>query len=258
MLAIPIQFWSMACLWLHHGYHPKARCDALMKTFLLTNDDGMDAPGLKALEEAVRPLGRLVVLAPAHPQSGISHRVSIWDTVDVIPEGVDRFRVFGTPADCVRIGLREIVPEADYVLSGINIGANLGYDIYLSGTVAAAREAAFQGKPAMALSQYIAAACKPDWDAARETLHALLPEFLAMPLKSLEYMNINLPQASGKPGNIPQWQSGWPETTPYDTCIRVDDQRYAYTADMHARPRPAGCDVDVCFSGRVSFTRLRI
>ncbi|MCW7752837.1 5'/3'-nucleotidase SurE [Desulfobotulus sp. H1] len=228
-----------------------------MQTFLLTNDDGMDAPGLLALEKAVRPLGRLVILAPATPQSGISHRVSIWDTVEVREEKNNRFRVYGTPADCVRIGLNQIVPEADFVLSGINIGANLGYDIYLSGTVAAAREAAFQGKPAMAFSQYIAAGQKPDWDAACKILAVLLPEFMDIPFGPLDFFNINLPQAQAGSGKIPEWEPAFPETTPYDTCVLSDPGRYAYTADMHTRPRPAGSDVDICFSGKVSFSRLK-
>ena len=228
-----------------------------MKTFLLTNDDGMDAPGLEALEAALRPLARVVVLAPAHPQSGISHKVSLWEPGDVVSEGKDRFRVSGTPADCVRIGLRQIVPEADFVFSGINIGANLGYDIYLSGTVAAAREAAFQGRPAMALSQYIASE-KTDWQAATRILHHLLPELLEISLEKGEFFNLNLPDASILQTKIPDWQFCPPEKTPYDTCIRLNHQQYAYTTDIHARPRPPGSDVDVCFGGQIALTRLSI
>lgn len=229
-----------------------------MKTFLITNDDGMDAPGLAALEAALRPIARVVILAPDSPQSGISHRVSLWETVQVVEEGKNRYRISGTPADCVRIGLSHIVPEADCVFSGINIGANLGYDIYLSGTVAAAREAAFQGKPAMALSQYIAANSQPNWEAARILLNNLVPEFLNLPIKKGEYLNINLPQTSPLQTKIPEWHFCHPEKTPYDTCIRIHSQQYAYTADIHARPRPAGSDVDVCFSGDVSVSRLFI
>ena len=119
---------------------------------LLTNDDGIDAAGLHALLNAVRELGEPVVVAPAGPQSGVSHAVTTGTAVRVDPRNEGRFAVHGTPADCVRVGLHRLCPDAKLVLSGINHGGNLGADVYYSGTVAAVREGVIHGWPGIAIS----------------------------------------------------------------------------------------------------------
>ncbi|MCA1659030.1 MAG: 5'/3'-nucleotidase SurE [Verrucomicrobiaceae bacterium] len=121
---------------------------------LLTNDDGIDAAGLEALLIAARTLGDPVVVAPAGPQSGVSHRVTWHDGVRIEPRGERRYAIHGTPADCVRLGLLKVVPDAKWILSGINHGANLGADVHYSGTVAAVREAVLHGWPGIAISHY--------------------------------------------------------------------------------------------------------
>src|SRR4051812_38417238 len=121
---------------------------------LLTNDDGIDADGLQALCDAARPLGEPVVAAPALPQSGVSHAVTTGTAFRVEPRGPGRFAVAGTPADCVRVGLHRLAPDAAWVLSGVNHGGNLGADVYYSGTVAAVREAVLHGWPGVAFSHY--------------------------------------------------------------------------------------------------------
>src|SRR5437764_14701467 len=124
-----------------------------MMKLLLTNDDGIDAPGLAALLAAARPLGEPVLVAPLAAHSGCSHRVTTDGPIRVEhrPAG---FAVEGTPADCVRVALHDIVRDAAWVLSGINAGGNLGADVYISGTVAAVREAVLHGYPGVAVSQY--------------------------------------------------------------------------------------------------------
>src|SRR4051794_39363931 len=104
---------------------------------LLTNDDGIAAPGLLALESAVRHLGaEFVVVAPASVCSGCGHRVTTDGTIRVEERTPGRFAVEGTPADCVRLALHALATGVDWVLSGINAGGNLGADVYHSGTVA--------------------------------------------------------------------------------------------------------------------------
>lgn len=126
-------------------------------TIVLTNDDGINAPGLQTLKKALRDAGhRVAVVAPATNQSGISRAATYHNAVRV--RRVSRieldFAVVGTPVDCVRVALiGQVVPDATLVISGINHGANLGDDIYNSGTVGAAIEAAIHGVPAMAISQ---------------------------------------------------------------------------------------------------------
>jgi 5'/3'-nucleotidase SurE len=130
---------------------------------VLTNDDGIDSPGLDALVKCVRQLGEAIIIAPQHAQSGIAHRVTTRDPIRIHRLGKNRHSVDGTPADCARIALKVIAPDASWLISGINAGANLGSDVYNSGTVAAAREAAILGYPAVAVSQYIAKNQQVEW-----------------------------------------------------------------------------------------------
>ena len=97
--------------------------------FILTNDDGIDAPGLRALEEAARQIGEVIVVAPAEAHSGCSHRVTTNALIRIHPAGPNRFAVEATPADCVRVALHRFGPEPAWVLSGVNEGGNLGADV---------------------------------------------------------------------------------------------------------------------------------
>ncbi len=120
---------------------------------LITNDDGYRAPGLLALREAVADLGDVVVIAPDRERSACGHGITIKGplTVDRIDETT--YAIEGTPADCVILALANLLPKKpDVILSGINRGANLGDDVFYSGTVGGAREAAFWGIPAGACS----------------------------------------------------------------------------------------------------------
>jgi len=128
---------------------------------LLTNDDGIQAPGLRALVEALRPLARLSVFAPDHNWSAAGHtktmhkplRVARYPFSDVAGGDVEAYTSTGAPSDCVALALLGFLPDRpDIVVSGINQGANLGHDVTYSGTVAAAMEAAIFGLPAVAVS----------------------------------------------------------------------------------------------------------
>lgn len=130
-----------------------------MKRILITNDDGILAPGIIRLAETARDFGEVVVVAPETEQSAMSHSITIRQALTVRPRsfpvpGVTAWSCGGTPSDCVRAALAYILPEApDLVLSGINYGYNIASDIQYSGTVAAALEAAHEGIPAVALSE---------------------------------------------------------------------------------------------------------
>lgn len=121
---------------------------------LLTNDDGIDADGLRHLEQSVRGLADLVVVAPDRERSAVSHALTIHTQLESSRVAENRYALNGTPADCVIYALTQLLPAApDLVISGINHGANLGHDINYSGTVAGAREAFRRGIPALAVSQ---------------------------------------------------------------------------------------------------------
>jgi 5'-nucleotidase len=121
---------------------------------LLTNDDGIEAEGLKALEEVLQDLAHLVIVAPDQERSAVSHGLTLHTPLRLKELKTDHYIINGTPADCVIYALRHMfVQFPDLVISGINHGANLGDDIMYSGTVAAAREASRHGVPSMAVSQ---------------------------------------------------------------------------------------------------------
>src|SRR5271169_5113618 len=124
-----------------------------MTHILLTNDDGYNAPGLLALAEALQDLGTIGIVAPSTEQSGAAQSLTLRQPIVCNEISDRRWAVDGTPADCVIVALHKLLPEKpDLVISGINFGANLGENVYYSGTVGAAREAALHHIPALAMS----------------------------------------------------------------------------------------------------------
>lgn len=160
---------------------------------LLTNDDGIDAPGLAALVQAMTPLSREVwVVAPEHDQSGVSRAVSLRTPLRLAERGERRFALNGTPSDCVILGLRTLLRGSppDIVVSGINRGANLAEEVGYSGTVAAALTARMLGVPAYAVSQAWRDRNHIRWQTAVQGLDAVFRRFGTAPTTVL---NVNFP-----------------------------------------------------------------
>src|SRR5438067_4666879 len=161
--------------------------------FLLTNDDGIDAAGLGALVNAVAAFGESVVVAPADAQSGVSHRVTWQEGVRIEARAEKRYAIHGTPADCVRLGLLKVAPDAKWILSGINHGANLGADVHYSGTVAAVREAVLHGWPGIAVSHYRKSGIAFDWYRAAKWVTQSVTDLLERAIDAGLFYNINVP-----------------------------------------------------------------
>lgn len=166
---------------------------------LLTNDDGIDAPGLHAAYEAVRSLGTVHVVAPDRERSACSHMITLRSPIRVTqfadhkPYGAC-FAVDGSPADCVRLAIAALIDTPiDLVVSGINRGANSGVDVFYSGTVAGAREGAILGIRSIAVSQAIRGDVEIDWPAASAISRYLVESLLAEPQSSPAFWNVNLP-----------------------------------------------------------------
>jgi 5'-nucleotidase len=124
-----------------------------MPKILLTNDDGYNAPGLCALAEALADFGEVSIVAPSSEKSGAAQSLTLRQPIVAQQVAERHWSVDGTPADCVIVALHKLLPEKpDLVISGINFGANLGENVYYSGTVGAAREAALHHLPAVAIS----------------------------------------------------------------------------------------------------------
>lgn len=223
--------------------------------FIITNDDGIDAPGLEVLASILREKGDVVVIAPSEERSGVGHAVTSKLPLHLKPAGENRYSVSGTPADCTRVGLKHLVPDADWVISGINPGANLGSDIYNSGTVAAAREAAMLGVPAMAVSQYIARGHGIDWEATRFHAAAVIDALMAEPLPSGHFWNVNLPHPLQR-DTPAEFRFCKPDILPHAFEFAVDGEMLQYTGVIHDRPRDPERDVAVCFGGRVAVSMV--
>ncbi len=170
---------------------------------LISNDDGIDAPGLAMLTDIARKLSNDVwVVAPGGNQSGAGHRFTLGTEMALTQHGERRFSVDGTPADCVVIGCTHVLKDhlPDIVLSGINHGQNMGDIIHCSGTAAAAREGALQGALGIALSQAIDYENQLDisWECVRVHGADLLEKLIANAGGRDTYYNINFPVCSAK------------------------------------------------------------
>ncbi len=228
-----------------------------MLTFLLTNDDGIEAEGLDALYQVAAALGRAVIVAPTDAHSGCSHRVTTDQPIRIEQREVNRFALAGTPADCVRVGLHQLAPDARWVLSGINAGGNLGADVHHSGTVAAVREAVLHGWPGVALSHYHKRGVPIDWGRAARLAIPILRDLVARPWEPGTFWNINLPHlAPGDPD--PEVVFCPLDPTPLPLSFRRDGEYLHYDGDYHGRRRAPGADVDVCFSGKIAVTRVAL
>ncbi|MEN2979695.1 5'/3'-nucleotidase SurE [Tistrella bauzanensis] len=163
---------------------------------LLTNDDGIDGEGLAVLEEIAHALAPEVwVVAPTLDSSGGSTALTIRRPLRVHEIGPRRYRVDGTPADCVAVALAHVMPDArpDLVLSGVNRGANLAEEVVYSGTVGAATTAQLMGVPAIALSQTFRDPSFVPWDTPRTLAPAMLRGLLARGWPEDVMLNINFP-----------------------------------------------------------------
>ncbi len=166
---------------------------------LLTNDDGIHAPGLELLEAVARKLSDDVwVCAPAEEQSGAGHSLTLQHPVRLREHGHQRFSVTGTPTDAVNLALRKLFPDKrpDFVISGINAGENLADDITYSGTISAAMEGALAGIPAIALSQVQMVAGRIGgsvFDAAEGWAEKILRVLVDAPMARRSLINVNFP-----------------------------------------------------------------
>ncbi len=172
---------------------------------LLTNDDGVGAPGLEALYRSVKDLGEVVVVAPAENQSGVSHSLATYEPIYLKTyriDGVDvGYAAKTTPAMCVILAVENLLPRRpDLVISGINRGANPGWVTYLSGTVGAARQAAMCGLKSMATSMETSE--DSSYAAFARTIRPLVEKVLATPLPADVYLNVNGPAQAEFPKGI--------------------------------------------------------
>ena len=195
---------------------------------LLSNDDGIDAPGLAELARKAETLGEVWVVAPDGERSACSHAFTMHSPVRVEERGTRRFAVSGTPADCVYLAVHELLPgPPDLVLSGVNRGGNLGDDVLYSGTVAAAREGYLNGISAVAVSlsmEFPTSRVGPVFSEAATLAVEVAQDLLASQPGEPMLLNLNVP-------NEPMEKIGGVVVT------EMGRRRYAPLADSRKDPR---------------------
>ncbi|MDJ0676312.1 MAG: 5'/3'-nucleotidase SurE [Calothrix sp. MO_167.B42] len=242
---------------------------------ILTNDDGIDAPGIQALQQAVNALSnpildsipgeqlknpksqKIIIAAPQDHQSGCGHQVTTHRPIQVQQRSQFAYAIAGTPADCVRIAVSHLCEDINWVISGINAGGNLGVDAYISGTVAAVREAAMHGIPAIAISHYRKGKLNYNWDLAAKWTARIIADLFNHPQETGTYWNINLPHV--QPGDKePEVVFCQPCTKPLPVNYQIKGDKFYYAGEYGKRERTPGSDVDVCFSGNIAITKLQL
>lgn len=168
-----------------------------MKKILITNDDGVEAGGIKALIEAASEFGDIYVVAPEKPQSGMSHAITVNGSIHVkkivMNETKIAYKCTGTPVDCVKLALNELMDvKPDLCLSGINHGSNSSISVLYSGTMSAAIEASIEGIPSVGFS-FLDWSKEADFTAAKKVVKKLIKLLLKTPLKPQTLLNVNIP-----------------------------------------------------------------
>jgi 5'-nucleotidase len=230
---------------------------------LLTNDDGIDAPGLAVLEAVANELAHEVwVVAPEHDQSGTSHSISLHSPLRVSRQGERRFGVQGTPGDCVVMAVRHLMKDAPptLVLSGINRGGNLGVETMFSGTVGAAMTGLLLGLPGIALSQTFSDRDNVRWDTARTLAPGVIRQLLAISHAAPTCLNVNFPDVdAASAGPLTATRQGVGLVEGMEVLPQTDPRGLEYHWLRFQRgPRENAPDSEtaVVGSGRVSVTPL--
>ncbi|HEX7341039.1 MAG TPA: 5'/3'-nucleotidase SurE [Rhodanobacteraceae bacterium] len=161
---------------------------------LVSNDDGVDAPGIHVLAERLAAVGEVTVVAPDRDRSGASNSLTLDQPIRVLRMDDGRYRVAGTPTDCVHLALSGLLDEdPDIVVSGINNSANMGDDVIYSGTVSAAMEGRYCGLPAIAVSLVTREHRGEHYDSAARAVLMLMQRLLTDPLPADTILNVNVP-----------------------------------------------------------------
>ena len=235
---------------------------------MLTNDDGVDAPGLVVLEEIARTISEDIwIVAPASEQSGASRKMSFTDPVLVQVLDERRFAVAGTPADASFLGIHDIIDgrPPDLVLSGVNRGQNLAEDITVSGTIAAALQAMQLGIPAMALSQTLDGIMARDaiaFDVARAFGPSIVRQLWENREGSEIVMNVNFPAcAPSEVAGVELTRQGARDQWHLHAERRTDlrGRNYYWLGFGGSRSNPAeGDDLHAIYNNAISVTPLRL
>ena len=240
---------------------------------LLTNDDGIDAPGIRALHSSLAGLGEITTVAPYTVQSATSHGVTFDEPLMIhaasMPDGSVGHAVDGRPADCVKVALRSLWAELhgegsrpDLTISGMNAGANVGINVIYSGTLAAAVESAFLGVPSIAVSLHLGDRTRIHFDRAASIARATIDRILEHPLEPHSVVNVNVPRTEEPDAPMPPIAVCRMNTAPasdgYEKRISPYGQAYYWPSGSglafdHTHPET---DVEALMDRKITVTPL--
>lgn len=234
---------------------------------LLANDDGIYAPGIRALRKELQKLGEVIVVAPATEQSAAGHSVTLLTPLLVTEVYEDDGKTFlgwaveGRPADCVKLALLELLPDPpDLVVSGLNAGSNAGINVLYSGTVAAAVEASFYHFTAIACSLEYTKNARLDWPTAAAHARRVVEQILAHNPPKGSLFNVNIPPLERGPIQgvrvMPQNVSVYEEK--FDRRVNPRGRTYFWTSPEFRCPEPhPDTDVSTLAEGYITVTPLQ-
>jgi 5'-nucleotidase len=227
---------------------------------LVSNDDGVNAPGLAAVAQILQAIGQVVIVAPAQNQSGTGHSITITEPIFreevTLPNGLKAIGLTATPASTVKVALKNIVnPQPDLVVAGINRGYNLGYSAYLSGTVGAAREGAMAGIPAIAASL---AGGTNDYGAAAEAVLDVARRVKQWGLPPQTFINVNVP--AGAPKGIQVVTQAMTEggDESFAEAKHPNGRTYYWNVYKEGGRAPQGTDLWAVENGYVAVTAMKV
>ena len=236
----------------------------MLDRILLTNDDGIDAPGLEILERIARELAREVwVVAPEHDQSGVSHAVSLHHPVRISQRGERRWAVTGTPGDCAVMAISHLMQATppQLLLSGVNRGANLGIETVFSGTVGGAMTGMMLGVPAIALSQAWTDRAHVRWDTSATLGPQVVRRLLEIGWSAATCLSVNFPDLpSDRVGPLTLARQGAGTVQGMDVEARTDPRGLTYYwVGFRRGERDQGpeSDIEALNAGRITVTPLR-
>lgn len=236
----------------------------MLDRVLLTNDDGIDAPGMAVLEEIAAQVAREVwVVAPEHDQSGQSHAISLHHALRVSERGERRFGVTGTPGDCAAMGICHLLKDhpPTLVLSGVNRGLNLGLETVFSGTVGGAMTAMMLGVPAIALSQAFTDRRNVPWETSRTLGADVIRRLCAMGWGENAVLNVNFPPVPpAEAGEMTLARQGVGMIAGMNVDTRVDPRGMSYHwLNFRRGDRQQGpeSDYSALRAGKIVVTPLR-
>ncbi|MCB0308898.1 MAG: 5'/3'-nucleotidase SurE [Bdellovibrionales bacterium] len=230
---------------------------------LISNDDGIHAPGLNILAESLKSVAKVCVIAPDRERSGSGHSLTLHRPLRIFERGPDKYAIDGTPTDCVMLGMLEVLKNnpPDYIVSGINHGPNLGDDVTYSGTVSAALEGTLIGIPSIAVSLVVSMDQTPNFTPALNFTKRILESLKKHQLPHGTLLNVNVPNVDGAQELDYEITFLGSRRFTGTTIQKIDprgNKYYWIGGEENSLEKTEGTDTGTILRGKISVTPIKI